>query len=405
MTATATTLRATLLALLACASSLAPVAKAQQDVFTIRAKQAWIQPERTADGVTIEITKGKIAALRDGTNVVDGREANARSFATGVVTAGFVDAHRTPLAENGIGEDAESFTPELAAIFAYDPWSVRWTELQQRGVTSAVLAGGNENVGAGQGAFVKSGRPATADEASSYLKFSLAREAMRRDRRPTSLLGALEILRGGYASLEGRPGTALTATQRTLVSTIGGARRVAIAARERREILAALEFLATWQLQGCIVGGDEAATCLEELARDRTPVLLEPLRTDASRKALDLPLQLAARRIPFAFTNEGTDKHAGSALQWSMALAVREGLAPAAALAAVTTTPATIAGRSDQVGSLQIGRDADLIVWSGQPWDLRSRILLVVQDGAIVFEAATPSSGASSGSETEKQAR
>lgn len=73
-------------------------------------------------------------------------------------------------------------------------------------------------------------------------------------------------------------------------------------------------------------------------------------------------------------------------LQTGLALAIREGLTPAQALASVTTTPAEIAGRQQQVGSLVLASDADLIVWSGQPWDLRSRILLVVQNGRIVHE-------------------
>ncbi|MCA8972612.1 MAG: amidohydrolase family protein [Planctomycetes bacterium] len=386
--------------------TLAPQLFARQDVLTIRASKAWISPERPADNVAIEITRGKVASVRDGQKIDDKRENTLRSFPGGVITAGFVDAHRAPLQSDGVGERAESFTPELSALFAYDPWSARWKTLRQRGVTSAIVAGGNENVGAGQSAFVKSASVASATDSDAYVKFSLAAEAIQRDRRPTSLLGALELVREGYTSLEGKPGSTLTPTQRVLVSTIGGARRVAIAARERREILGALELLSSWQLQGCLIGADDAAECIDELAQNRTPILLPPLGLDASRKAMDLPVLLESKRIPFAFTGESIDERAMSSLQTSLALAVREGVTPKTALASVTTTPASIAGRSDRVGSLQIGRDGDLIVWSGEPWDLRSRILLVVQDGKIVFEAkAIAAQSDAESTSTENDAR
>lgn len=359
-----------------------------QETWTVRAAKAWISPDRAAENVAIEITGGKISTVEDAQAVDDTSAPRLRSFSKGVITAGFIDVHRAPITQDSIGERAESFTPELEASHAYDAWSTRWKRLLRRGVTSAVIAPGSENVAGGQGAFVKPGRPARSSDSASYLKFSLAREAISRNRRPTSMLGALEILRDGYASLEGRPGARLTPAQRSLATTIGGARRVAIAARTRREILASLDLLRTWQLLGCLIHGNDAADCLDALDADKTPIVLTPLGLDAARKERDLPGLLAKRGIPFAFAGESMDEREMPALQTSLALAVRDGLAPEAALAAVTTTPALIAGRSEQVGTLLIGRDADLVVWSGDPWDLRSRVLLVVQDGRIVHDAA-----------------
>lgn len=67
------------------------------------------------------------------------------------------------------------------------------------------------------------------------------------------------------------------------------------------------------------------------------------------------------------------------------AIAVKEGMDPAAALRAVTINPATVMGVADRIGSLAPGKDADLALWSGDPLDLRSRALRVWQDGREVY--------------------
>jgi imidazolonepropionase-like amidohydrolase len=68
------------------------------------------------------------------------------------------------------------------------------------------------------------------------------------------------------------------------------------------------------------------------------------------------------------------------------ASAAREGLAPAKAVAAITSDAAKILGVADRVGSLEVGRDGDLVVLSGSPTDLRTFALTTVVDGAVVWE-------------------
>lgn len=67
------------------------------------------------------------------------------------------------------------------------------------------------------------------------------------------------------------------------------------------------------------------------------------------------------------------------------ALAVKEGMDRDAALAAVTINPAEVMGVADRLGSLTVGKDADLVLWSGDPLDLQSRALQVWIDGRQVF--------------------
>jgi imidazolonepropionase-like amidohydrolase len=70
------------------------------------------------------------------------------------------------------------------------------------------------------------------------------------------------------------------------------------------------------------------------------------------------------------------------------ALAVREGMPEEEALKAITIHPAQIIGVDDRVGSLEVGKDADLVVFSGHPFDYRTVAEWVMVDGEIVYRRA-----------------
>ena len=69
------------------------------------------------------------------------------------------------------------------------------------------------------------------------------------------------------------------------------------------------------------------------------------------------------------------------------AVAVREGMDETEALRAITINPAEITGIADRVGSLETGKDADIIVMDGHPLELRSRVLYTIINGRVVRRA------------------
>ena len=83
----------------------------------------------------------------------------------------------------------------------------------------------------------------------------------------------------------------------------------------------------------------------------------------------------------------GTGDCAGSRhLPLHAAYAVRYGMAPDQALMAITSHAARAFKIDDRVGSLQRGKDADFVVFSGDPFEPQSRVLLVACNGAIVVD-------------------
>jgi imidazolonepropionase-like amidohydrolase len=65
---------------------------------------------------------------------------------------------------------------------------------------------------------------------------------------------------------------------------------------------------------------------------------------------------------------------------------MRGGLPFDAALAAVTINPARMMGVDDRVGSIEVGKDADLVLWNGKPFEPTSAIIGVLLDGVLVVD-------------------
>jgi imidazolonepropionase-like amidohydrolase len=104
---------------------------------------------------------------------------------------------------------------------------------------------------------------------------------------------------------------------------------------------------------------------------------------------LDAARELADLGVAFALSGHGAGEP-GARLGDQAGLAMRGGLAFDAALAAVTLVPARMVGVDDRVGSLEVGKDADLVLWSGPPFEPSSRIVGVILGGELVVDPRRP---------------
>lgn len=141
--------------------------------------------------------------------------------------------------------------------------------------------------------------------------------------------------------------------------------------------------------------GTEAHLIADVLADKNIPVIIGPLFTSRSKQELELrsitnPGRLARAGVQIAITTDAPVVPINF-LVHQATLAVKEGLAPRVALEAITINPARILGLDARVGSIEPGKDADLVVWSGDPLDVLSRAEQVYVDGRRVydFDAAT----------------
>jgi imidazolonepropionase-like amidohydrolase len=121
-------------------------------------------------------------------------------------------------------------------------------------------------------------------------------------------------------------------------------------------------------------------------------VIIGPLLTSRSKvelrnRSIANPGRLAAAGVTIAITTDHPVVPV-SLLSHQAALAVKEGLDPGVALRALTINPARIVGIDGRLGSIEVGKDGDLAVWSGDPLDVYSQVELAFIGGRQVYRNA-----------------
>ncbi len=142
--------------------------------------------------------------------------------------------------------------------------------------------------------------------------------------------------------------------------------------------------------------GTEAHLIADVLADKGIPVIIGPLLTSRSKQELENrsisnPARLARAGVVIAITTDAPVVPINF-LVHQASFAVKEGLDPVTALESITINPARILGLDGRVGSIEVGKDADLVLWSGDPLDVMSRAEQVFVEGRAVYDF-DPASG------------
>lgn len=185
-------------------------------------------------------------------------------------------------------------------------------------------------------------------------------------------------------------------TEATLAEALKDHALVLIPANNSVQIRRALELAGRWNVNGVLYGGQMAYNTAPEIAAKKLPVLVNlkwpeaekdadpedkpTLRTLRFRdRAPSSPAALAKAGVKFAFYSDGitVPKDILKAAKKS----IDAGLAPDAALRALTLSPAEIFGVADRLGSIESGKIANLVVTDGDLFDEKTKIKMVFVDG------------------------
>jgi imidazolonepropionase-like amidohydrolase len=372
------------------------------------------------EGGTVLLRDGKIAAVEGpgfavppGTEVID---------ATGKwVLPGFIDAH----AHAGVSEEAEGWagqdtnertdpnTAHVRALDAINPADLGFRDAIVGGVLAVNVNPGSANPIGGQSAAIKCwGR--TVDEMvlrePAGLKSALGENPKRvygdRNETPSTRLGTAAVIRGAFvaaqnyqAKLAASAASEDSSAERAVVDR--DLKLEALSRVLRREIpwrqhchraddiATAMRMAREFGYDLVIDHGTEAYLLADEIAAAQIPVIIGPLFTSRSKvelrnRSLANPGRLAEAGITIAITTD----HPVVPIHFLIhqaTLAVKEGLDPVTALRAVTINPARIIGVDSRIGSLSVGKDADLVVWSGDPLDVMSRAERAFVDGREIY--------------------
>jgi imidazolonepropionase-like amidohydrolase len=379
------------------------------------------------DQGTVVVTGGRIAAVGrsaditvpPGIPVVDARGR--------WVLPGFVDAH-THLgideeaggwAGNDLNETPETNGTRLRAIDAINPADLGFRDALSGGVTTAVVMPGSASPIGGQAAALKcAGR--TVDEmiirAPVGLKSALGENPKRvhsvRDEAPFTRLGLAAMIRDAFTSAEqarrrsrAAPDQAAETSDLTLdLLARVLSRQIPLLQHAHRadDIATALRLADEFGYRLVVNHGTEAHLIADLLAERGIPVVSGPLlgtrtKLELANRTLASPAILARAGVQLALTTDHNEVPI-QFLVHQASLAIKEGLPARDALRAITVSPARILGIEDRVGDLRPGRDGDIVIWSGDPFDLFSRAEQVFIGGRGVYAADPVASGGLQGS-------
>ena len=366
----------------------------------------------------VAIENGKIVAVGQNLSYSD---AEVRDVTGMTVMPGIVDPH----CHIGMWEDAMGFegadgnectnpiTPELRAIDAINPYDRCFEEAAAGGVTTCVTGPGSANVIGGQFVAIKTHGDSVED---MVLRFPVAVKAAfgenpkrvynGKNQTPSTRMATAALMRKalieaqeyneklekGKVDPEKMPERNLG--KEILARVIRRELPMKIHAHRADDILTAIricrEFKLRYTLDHCTEGYLITDKLKEALSEDCEGIIVGPLLTDRSKRELKnlsfkAPKVLEQAGIEYAMMTD----HPVTPEQYlpiCTAVAVREGASEEGALKAITINAAKITGIADRVGSIEVGKDADIAVFSGHPFDFRSRCVLTLVNGKVAHE-------------------
>ncbi|MEF8797673.1 MAG: amidohydrolase family protein [Salinivenus sp.] len=174
-----------------------------------------------------------------------------------------------------------------------------------------------------------------------------------------------------------RPLSASRLDLEALAAVLAGERPLVVRAARASDIDAALRIAEEFDVALRIQGGQEAWMRAERLAAADVPVIVQamdnlPAEFDRLGARFDNPARLSAAGVPVVLST--FDTHNARTLRLEAGHAVRYGMERAAALEAVTRAPARALGVGDTHGTLEPGKAANVVVWSGDPFELMTSV-------------------------------
>ena len=384
----------------------------------------------TIERGVVLIEGGKISAVGSDIQIPAGAEVVDASGK--VVMPGLIDAHcHVGLFNDGVGweyadgnEMTDPVTPHLRALDALHPENMAWPDLVGAGVTCVLTGPGSANLIGGQWICVKTAPRASVDQMillePAGMKMALGENPRRvyggQHKMPSTRMGNAAVLRSAlveaqnyiakwqrYASDQAEYEAKLAAGEKDAKLPVPPERnlkhealgrvlrremKARVHAHRADDILTAIRIAEEFNLDLTIEHATEGYKIAGILREKGIPVTVGPIlfsRTKYELKEMTPknPGILARAGVKVAIQTD--EMSAVKYLPINAALAVREGMPEEEALKAITINAAEVIGVQDRVGSLEAGKDADIVIFSGHPFDYRTVAETVFINGEIVY--------------------
>ena len=362
----------------------------QAQSLVIRAGKIWTVTDGVITDGVIVINNGKIDTVGEKADIP--AAAITLEMSDKNVIPGFIDAHcHIGLSLNVPGEMDETVAAvaaDMQIIDAFNPQADDVRKALRSGVTTVLLSPGNRNPIAGQTAVVKLDAGKANDwifKRNAGVKFSLTDEALMPDREPTSRAGLMALITDELNQAKAHQ-TARFDPRREVLKRVADADLPAyICAYSVDEIASAMTIVDEFGLNAVLVGAGQGDEIADMIAKRNLPVIYPSLLLFSKDKDLRRAGKLASGGVKLAF-GSAAPKTTLPDLRTSAILAAKYGLDADAALRSLTINAAEILGVADRIGSIQQGKDADLVILNGDPLQLTSSVEMVIINGNVVYQ-------------------
>jgi imidazolonepropionase-like amidohydrolase len=384
--------------------ALVPSALFAQETIALEGATIYIDAKTKLENATIVIQNGTVNAIGATVTVpANAKRINAKGM---VITPGLVDASTnlglSEVAQVGSTNEGQFGRKLIHAAYrvtdGYNPDSMAIPIARTGGVTS-VVAAPSGGLLAGTSAWMSLASKGTV--ASLTIQSPLAMYASIGEGSVGAGDGArgviLERLRealddavqysknkAAFEKNQTREYSASRLDLEALLPVVQGKMPLAVYAERSSDIEGAMKVAAEFKIKLIIVGGTESWMLAKELAAAKVSVILNPTDNlpdsfDKINVRDDVAKLLSDAGVNFAISTRSESSNVRK-LRQEAGTAVSYGLSWEAAFNSITRGPAEIFGLKGR-GSLELGAPADLVVWSGDPLELSSRVLQVFCDG------------------------
>jgi len=385
------------------------IAPGRAEVTAVKAGRILtISSEPITDGIIL-IEDGKITDI--GTGIEIPEDAVVIDAGKSVVMPGFVDAGAVAPVRGDLNEQSSEITPTFRISDALDPKSKSLKRVVQTGVTTLFVSPGRQNVIGGLGVIVKPAgkipqQMIVKDEAALRIVMDLdstqGNRIPRREpainfyyRRPGTRMAIIWMLRKSFFDAQQQADSEKIEDPNLAVLSAALKDEIPIHVNARRAIVirAALKVADEYGLKLILQECTEGYKVAGQLAERKIPVVLGPFyyypgNMGQNREGRKVNWNnagiLAEAGVKVALASGG--QPGAIDILTAATFAVRHGMDRGEALKAITITPAEILGVADRVGSLEKGKDADIVVLSGDPLNVTTRVEKVILNGKTVYQ-------------------
>lgn len=363
-------------------------------------------PEGTLKSKQIVVEGERIQDITEKGMIVE--NAEHLDAGGGYILPAFIDAHTHMGLEeeiyrvegDDVNETTDPVTPQLQAVDGIHFRDLAFKDALRGGIARAMCMPGSANVIGGQAVFLKT---LAADMSSMIyknpwgLKAALGENPKRvygeqQKKAPRTRMASASLLREAFykaaRNLEKESlDPEIEYKQMPIFKVLRKEMPLLLHAHRSDDMLTALRLKEEFNIDIIIQHATEAVLIAGELRQQNVPVFIGPLlvnraKVEMQEVAFKNARLLKERGVIFSLISDHPVTPIEH-LRVSAALMVQEGLDEETALKAITLHPAQALKVDNELGSIEVGKRADLVAFDGHPFDFRSRVKWVVVDGQV----------------------